>query len=140
MIALYHEDYNKIISHIVNGLPNEACGLMAGRKEQAYRTVRKVYLLSNIDHSPEHFSMDPKEQLQAIADMRANGYELIGNFHSHPSTPARPSKEDIRLAFDPELSYMIISLQQKAPQLKCFRIINGAVSEETVVEHETSTV
>ena len=44
--------------------------------------------------------MDPKEQLKAIKDMRANGLTPLGNWHSHPETPARPSQEDIRLAYD----------------------------------------
>ena len=69
-----------------------------------------MYLLTNIDESNEHFSMDPKEQLSAIKDIRQNGYQMIGNFHSHPESPSRPSEEDKRLAFDPNIEYLILSL------------------------------
>jgi proteasome lid subunit RPN8/RPN11 len=64
--------------------------------------------------------------------MRAKGFVLLGNFHSHPETPARPSAEDIRLAFDPALSYIIISLKDEEPVLKSFIISGGAAAEESV--------
>ena len=54
--------------------------------------------------------MDPKEQLAAVKDMRANGLVPLGNWHSHPESPSRPSEEDKRLAFDPSVNYLILSL------------------------------
>ena len=82
-----------------------------------------MYLLTNIDESNEHFSMDPKEQLSAIKDIRQNGYQMIGNFHSHPESPSRPSEEDKRLAFDPNIEYLILSLMDaENPVLKAFGV------------------
>lgn len=126
-----------ILNHCLGQLPNEACGLLAGRIEDKKKMVEKIYLLSNIDQSPEHFSMDPKEQFGAIKDMRANDLILLGNFHSHPSSPARPSEEDIRLAFEPDKSYLILSLAEENPILKSFMINNSQVTnEELIVEGE----
>ena len=139
MIVLKARHYREIISHSVNALPNEACGLLGGRIEDGIKHVEKVYLLTNLDDSPEHFTMDPREQFAAVKDMRSNGWELLGNFHSHPATPARPSEEDKRLAFDPGASYLILSLlNMEVPVLKSFRIIGGWVIEEElrVVEEE----
>lgn len=84
--------------------------------------MEKIYLLTNVDESREHFSMDPKEQFAAIKDIRANGWELLGNFHSHPESPSRPSEEDKRLAYDSSVSYLILSLMEETPVLKSFRI------------------
>ena len=42
---------------------------------------------------------------------RAAGLKILGNWHSHPQTPARPSKEDLRLANDPGAIYAIVSLE-----------------------------
>jgi proteasome lid subunit RPN8/RPN11 len=50
---------------------------------------------------------------------------MLANYHSHPATPARPSVEDIRLAYDPDIFYFIISLATGKPEIKAFRIING---------------
>ena len=70
MLILKQEDYNKIVDHAKNGLPNEACGLLGGYVEGDKRVVTDVYLLRNVDESREHFSMDPAEQLAAIKDIR----------------------------------------------------------------------
>ena len=114
MLFLTKNDYDKILKHCEAGLPDEACGL---------KYIKKVYLLTNIDHSNEHFSMDPKEQLQAVKDMRQNGLELLGNFHSHPESPSRPSEEDKRLAYDSKVNYLILSLMDREnPVLKAFII------------------
>jgi proteasome lid subunit RPN8/RPN11 len=76
--------------------------------------------------------MAPEDQFNAIKDIRKKGLTLLGNFHSHPASPARPSAEDIRLAFDPSLSYIIISLKNPEPVLKSFIIRSGAAEEEPV--------
>ena len=81
MITLKQADFEKILAHAKKELPNEACGLIAGVKDGADKHIQKVYLLTNIDHSNEHFSLDPKEQLAAIKDMRANGLVPLGNWH-----------------------------------------------------------
>ena len=132
-IILKKQDYELIQAHALSHLPHEACGLLGGRIDGEVKTVEKVYLLTNEDHSPEHFSMDPKEQFAAIKDMRCSNTILLGNFHSHPGSPARPSEEDKRLAFDPEASYLILSLQKhENPVLKSFRIVRSVVSEEEI--------
>ena len=122
MLYIKAKDYDIILNHSKAGLPTEACGLLAGTVEEDKKLVEKVYGLTNIDASREHFSMDPKEQLEAVKDIRTNGLQLLGNFHSHPETPARPSEEDKRLVFDYRLSYLILSLaEEEKPVLKSFR-------------------
>lgn len=108
------------------GLPNEVCGFLAGVQDE----VKCHYELTNLDQSPEHFTMDPKEQLAAIKDMRQKGYTLLGCYHSHPETPARPSDEDIRLAFDPSITYVIMSLKGGAFDIKAFNIKGVDVTPE----------
>lgn len=123
MLRIIKSDYQKMVDHAVKELPNEACGLIAGVLEDGIKSVKEVYLLTNADASREHFSMRPEEQLAAIKDMRAKGYELFGNWHSHPESPSRPSEEDKRLAHDPGADYLILSLQDRdAPVLNAFRI------------------
>ena len=110
MLTLKQSDYDKIVAHAKANLPEEACGLIAGTKDGDVKEIKKVYLLTNVDHTNEHFSMDPKEQLAAVKDMRANGLVPLGNWHSHPESPSRPSEEDKRLAYDPSVNYLILSL------------------------------
>lgn len=136
MIKLTKSDFKKILAHAVKEIPDEACGLIAGTVEGGDKKIKKVYLLTNIDHSNEHFSLDPKEQLEAIKDMRKNGFVPLGNWHSHPESPSRPSEEDKRLAFDSKASYMILSLMDREnPVLNSFKITGDtAEKEELVIE------
>ena len=92
-LYLKKSHYNTILTHCTAGLPNESCGLLAGTEEDEEITVTKVYLLTNVDASREHFSMDPKEQLAALkmpeqTDTRSSETSIpIRNPH-----PAHPKK------------------------------------------------
>lgn len=137
MLYMTKSDYEKILAHCKAGLPEESCGLIAGTRDGDKKYIKKVYLLTNIDHSNEHFTMDPKEQLAAVKDMRANGLTPLGNFHSHPESPSRPSEEDKRLAYDSTVNYLILSLMEiDAPVLRAFDIDKekNVTIEELVIE------
>ena len=134
MITLKKSDYDKILAHAEKELPNEACGLIAGVVEGGVTIIKKVYLLTNIDQSNEHFSLDPKEQLAAVKDMRTEGLVPLGNWHSHPESPSRPSDEDKRLAYDSKASYMILSLMDREnPVLNSFKIQGDTAEKEELV-------
>ena len=136
MIKLNKADFEKILAHARAEAPVEACGLIAGRIEDGNELIDKVYILTNVDHAEEHFTLDPKEQLAAVKDMRANGLVPLGNWHSHPISPSRPSQEDKRLAYDSRASYLILSLMdENAPVLNSFHIEgDDAQKEELVIE------
>ena len=137
MLKLKKEHYDEILKHCVAGLPNEACGLIAGTIDGEIKKIEKVYLLTNVDASREHFMIDPKEQLAAIKDARANHYTMLGHFHSHPESPSRPSEEDKRLAYDATAEYLILSLQEENhPVLKAF----GVDKEKNVTVHEIEII
>jgi len=128
-LRIPREIIDGIIDHAKTGLPEEVCGYLAGKG----REVTRQFRLINIDHSNEHFSFDPAEQFQVVREARKEGLEILTNYHSHPETPARPSEEDIRLAFDPNISYVIVSLAAEIPVVKSFGIRNGVVEAEDIV-------
>ena len=57
-----------------------------------------------------------------VKELRAQGWQLLGNWHSHPASPSRPSEEDKRLAFDRQASYFILSLAGGEPVLNSYHI------------------
>ena len=130
IVRIDYHLYDEIVEYAREHLPEEACGLIAGSDDENGRIVKKVYFLTNVDHAEDHFTMDPKEQLEAVKDMRANGYKPLGNWHSHPESPSRPSEEDIRLSYDKNASYFILSLMAKNPVLNSFHVENGEVTKE----------
>lgn len=120
-----------MIEHARKDYPNEACGLLAG---QNGFPVCQFFPMQNMDKASISYFMDPKEQLQAFKKMRELGVELRGIFHSHVASEATPSQKDIRLAFYPEASYLIVSLSDlHKPVLRSFRIQEEKVQEEEVV-------
>lgn len=135
MIKLSKSDYEKILKYAESELPDEACGLIGGEiTESGDKIIKKVYLLTNTDHSNEHFSIDPKEQFESIKDMRVNEFVPLGNWHSHPESPSRPSEEDKRLAYDSKASYMILSLMEpEKPVLNSFHIEGDVSTKEELV-------
>lgn len=117
--------YEAIIEQARRELPDEACGYLLGKDD----TAVEHYAMTNTDHSPEHFAFEPAEQFAALRYARRQGLRIVANWHSHPASPSRPSQEDIRLANDPSISYLILSLAQEQPVLNAFRIRHGNVEK-----------
>ena len=139
-ITIRKSDVEKMIAHALSVSPEEACGLIAGEDlENGTRVIEEVFLLTNIDHTNEHFSIDPKEQLKVIKEIRKKGLKPLGNWHSHPETPSRPSEEDKRLANDSKATYLILSLMDQEPVLNAFHI-ETADGERTVRKEELETL
>jgi len=70
---------------------------------------------------------------QKDGSMREGGVEMRGIFHSHVASEAFPSQKDVRLAFYPDVSYLIVSLSDmKNPVLRSFKIEAENVTEEEI--------
>lgn len=108
----------QLLTHAKKEAPVEACGYLAAQDG----VITSAYGLTNVDQSIEHFSFDPKEQFTVLRDVRAKGLELVAVYHSHPASPARPSVEDIKLAYDANLVYVIVSLADGKEDVKAFHI------------------
>ena len=104
--------------------PLEACGYLVGKED----VITTHYEMTNADHSETHYSFDPREQFQVIKTVRDKGMEIIAAYHSHPGSPARPSEEDIRLAYDSSIIYVIVSLENGKKTCGAFTIKNGLVT------------
>lgn len=116
---------DEIIAQARRDLPNESCGYLMGIDE----VISHNYEMTNGDNSPEHFSFIPQEQFDAVRYARKNSLSILANWHSHPLSPSRPSQEDIKLAYDPSIAYLILSLASEQPVLNAFRIVNGKVEK-----------
>ena len=136
-IEIRKSDFEKIYQHALKERPDEACGLIAGiDREDGVREIKEVYLLENVDHTNEHFTISPKDHLATIKDIRAKGLVPLGNWHSHPESPSRPSEEDKRLANDSKASYLILSLMEEGnPVLNGFHV-EGELGNRTVRKEE----
>lgn len=119
----------ELIEHARREFPNEVCGILAGKDGG----VSKIYQMSNTDKSSSTFFMDPKQQLKVMKEIRGLGLEMLGIYHSHPELEAYPSTHDVKMAFYPEVEYIIVSIKDKAnPSIRSYKIIDGKITEEKI--------
>ena len=122
---------DEIVSHCLQGRPNEACGILAS----ADGVVTKVFRMTNASSSPVRYALDPKEQFAVYRAIDEQGWELGGVFHSHTRTEAYPSPTDVRLAAE-DVPHVIVSLAKEPPILRAFRIVKDSWTDEngTIIE------
>ena len=133
MLQLTTATYGQMVGHAYDGLPDEACGLLAGAPGTATPTADVFYACRNAAESSRVYTVDPKDHLRADRDAEGNGRELLGVMHSHTHTDAYPSPTDVEQAPDPGWHYVIVSLRDGAPVLRSYRIQEGKIVEEPVV-------
>ena len=127
MIILEKRLAEIIIGQCKREHPFEACGILAGSSGRG----EKVYEMTNAERSAETFLMDPKEQFKVMKDMRALNLEMVGIYHSHVASEAYPSSHDVKMAFYPEASYVIVSLKSMDnPVMRSFKIVGRKITEE----------
>jgi [CysO sulfur-carrier protein]-S-L-cysteine hydrolase len=93
-------------------LPNECCGLLAGRVEGGVGQVERRYPLVNAAASPVEYDATPRSLLDAFRDMRRRGLTELALYHSHPTSDPVPSRKDLERNFYGEaVVHFIISLK-----------------------------
>jgi proteasome lid subunit RPN8/RPN11 len=125
-----------IVAHCLDGLPHEACGLLAGplgADGTPAGEVQRIYPCANADASAVTYTVDSRDLLRAMRDAEANGVEIVGVWHSHTHTDAYPSATDVRQAVDPSWTYVIVSLRDDAPTTRAYRIRDGQIDEVPVL-------
>jgi proteasome lid subunit RPN8/RPN11 len=100
--------------------PNEACGLIVLRDGSAERFVPG----RNAAASPYRFELEVDPEVWFLED---EGYQLAV-FHSHPSSPARPSRTDVEnIGLWEGKAYVILS--GRTGELGAFAIRDGRIEE-----------
>ena len=100
--------------------PNEACGLVVLRDGRAERYVPG----RNAASSPYRFELEVDPEVWFLED---DGYELAV-FHSHPASPARPSRTDVEnIGLWEGKPYLILS--GRTGDLAAFTIEDGRIAE-----------
>lgn len=121
----------ELVEHAVADLPNECCGMIAGRGDEATRVLRAT----NAEGSPFMYVMDPREQLRIMDEIDEAGDDLLAIYHSHTRSAAYPSRTDVELAFYPDTLYLIVSIADRdAPEIRAFRLAKGAPEGEQITE------
>jgi desampylase len=137
----------ELISFARDGDPDEVCGILGGRSG----AVERVFPVRNTadevgadagvfrdrtsgvaaaGRKPVHYYMDPRDQLRVYNELDELSLDVVGYYHSHTHSEARPSPTDIRLATDLEPVYVLVSLTHQ-PNVRAWRIVKNDPLDET---------
>ena len=110
-----------LLEHARDEEPNEACGLILLRDGRAESYVRG----RNAAASPYRFELDVDPDVWFLED---DGYELAV-FHSHLSSPPRPSRTDVEnIGLWQGRPYVILTV--RTGELAAWRIEDGSIEPE----------
>jgi [CysO sulfur-carrier protein]-S-L-cysteine hydrolase len=118
-----------IVAHARAGLPNEACGILAGRDGRAER----FHPAAPDEPSPYYYRIEAGEQLRILNEIEDAGLDVVGIYHSHVASPAYPSRTDVEQAFWPDATYVIVSLAGGGADLRGYRIADGDIRAEPLL-------
>ena len=118
------EAIEEMVAHAGACAPNEACGLVASNGG----VVTKVYALTNTEHAPDRFTLDPAEHFAAVRDAEGRGWAISGVFHSHPSSAPIPSTEDLAGGGDPDWANLIVGVEAGRFVVRAYRYAEGAAT------------
>jgi [CysO sulfur-carrier protein]-S-L-cysteine hydrolase len=120
-----------IVAHARRDHPDEACGVVAG--PAGSDTPTRHIPMDNAERSSTFYRFDSMEQLQVWREMDDRDEEPVVIYHSHTATEAYPSRTDISLAGEPGAHYLLVSTRDpETLEIRSFRIVDGAVTEEPV--------
>jgi proteasome lid subunit RPN8/RPN11 len=137
----------ELLAYARSGDPDEVCGILAGRDNAVERvfpvgnTADAVSAESGVFRDRNtgeasggrravHYYMDPRDQLRVYNDIDDLGLDVVGYYHSHTHTEARPSPTDIRLATDLTSHYVLVSLTH-SPNVRAWKIVKQEPQDET---------
>ena len=125
-----------MIAHALAEFPNECCGLLAGTISNEVASAHCAYELTNERASPTTFRSEPNSMFRAMKQIRESQKEIVGVYHSHPSSDAVPSKRDWEELTYPDSATVIIGWVDSDPIVRAWFVQNGSFVECPIVALE----
>ncbi len=119
---------DELVAHARAGLPNEACGILAGLDGR----VERFFPAQADEPSPYYYRIESRDQIRIMNAIEDAGLDMLGIYHSHTSSPAYPSRTDAEQAFWPDAVYVIVSLAGADPDVRGYRIHDMSITEEAL--------
>ena len=94
--------------------PDECCGLLVGRIEPSgERVVTRVVASVNVAEGGvrDRFEVDPQLRFDIQHALEDGPERIVGHYHSHPDHAAQPSERDLEMAWEPDLVWLIVAVE-----------------------------
>ena len=114
----------QIIVAAEESCPEEACGLLWGKRCEADVYVASVYQSKNCADDPRtKFEVNPQLRFDLERLAREHDMDVVGLYHSHPNGSAKPSEIDLSRAWETALIWVIIGLEEgKVVERKAYKV------------------
>ena len=115
MIRIESGPWQQMVAHAGAAYPNECCGAMLGRIDDAGKTVTIALPLENAYEGPRasRYELRPEDLLRADKEARSRNLDLVGIYHSHPDCNAYFSETDLKNSC-PWYSFVVLSIRNGA--------------------------
>ena len=135
--------HDQIVAIARAALPFEACGYVVGDVAGTDRiVVAGVHPIENALRSPVAFALDGQSMIDTEARIVDLDQEIVGVFHSHPTSAPVPSRRDLDDAarYDPVGHYLhvIVSMQGFAPRVRAWTYAGEVANELTITAADRS--
>ena len=114
--------------------PAECCGVLAGHPGGVKEVVKLVAVTNRRTDDPHRYLIAPDDLRRIEVELRSQGLEVLGCYHSHPDHPAEPSAFDTEQAW-PWYSYIIVRVDRAGAGELTSWVLNddrSAMSAESV--------
>ncbi|HEU0089719.1 MAG TPA: M67 family metallopeptidase [Pseudonocardiaceae bacterium] len=131
MLTIRRDLVDAMVAHARRDHPDEACGVLAGPagSDQPERFIPML----NSARSMTFYEFDSGDDIRLHHELESRDEQRVVIYHSHTATEAYPSRRDIEIAGYPEAHYVLISTRDPdTEELRCFRIVDGQVTEEPI--------
>jgi proteasome lid subunit RPN8/RPN11 len=93
--------------------PAECCGALGGRvgEDGSKEVARLVPAVNRRTDDPHRYLIAPDDTRRLELELKAEGLEIVGYYHSHPDHPPAPSAFDTEHAW-PWYSYLIVRVDR----------------------------
>jgi proteasome lid subunit RPN8/RPN11 len=121
-----------LVRHARESWPQECCGLLIGSRG----VIAEARPVPNRALDPtRQYEIDPRDLLGAVRAARGRGLEVIGAYHSHPRSPARPSPTDAAGGFE-DFLFVIVGLTGADAEVTAWRWMAGNFASVPLVRTE----
>ena len=113
MIKINPAAWETMVAHAQATFPDECCGVMIGKIDDAGKHVSTAIALENAykGKQEDRYEIRPEDLLAADKNARSQGLDLIGIFHSHPDCDAYFSETDLKNSC-PWYSFVVLSIRE----------------------------
>ena len=125
MLNLTQPTLDTLRAHGEETYPHECCGVLLGHSTPQANTAHAAARAGNTrtDSAHNRYNIAPSDLIRIQREARAQGWDIIGFYHSHPDHPAQWSQTDFAEAHWLGCSYVITAVEQgRATDTNSFRL------------------